>query len=113
MKNAYMGKHLLIQVYNVSFDKLNDPLKIANVMVKAVQTEKLKLLNTFVHQFTPHGVSCVLTLGESHASCHTWPDKNSVAMDIFTCGTTNPKKVAQHILDYFDSKDIVMDELSR
>jgi len=108
-----MGKHLLIQVYNVSFDKLNDPLKIANVMVKAVQTEKLKLLNTFVHQFKPHGVSCVLTLGESHASCHTWPDKNCVAMDIFTCGNANPKKVAQHILDYFESDNIVMDELSR
>ena len=113
MKNTHMGKHLLIQVYNVSFDKLNDPIKIANVMVKAVQTEKLKLLNTFVHQFEPHGVSCVLTLGESHASCHTWPDKNCVAMDIFSCGDTNPKKVAQHILDHFDSDDIVMDELSR
>ena len=113
MKNTHMGKHLLVQVYDVPFKKLNDPLKIANIMVAAVKKENIKLLNTFVHQFKPCGVSCVLALAESHASCHTWPEKNSAAIDIFTCGDKNPKKVVQHILDHFDSDNIVMDELSR
>tara|TARA_B100000927_G_scaffold89931_1_gene72747 strand:- start:5906 stop:6256 length:351 start_codon:yes stop_codon:yes gene_type:complete len=113
VKNAHMGQHLLVEIYNVDFDKLNDPEKIANVMVQAVLGENLTLLNTFVHQFEPYGVSCVLGLGESHASCHTWPDKKCVAIDIFTCGKAKPRNVAWNIMHYFDSDDYNMNELQR
>ena len=36
VKNAHMGQHLLVEVYNVPFDKLNDPQKIEETMVRAV-----------------------------------------------------------------------------
>ena len=53
------------------FDKLNDAKKIEQVCESACKTEGLEVLNTYVHQFDPYGVTCTVTLGESHLSCHT------------------------------------------
>ena len=75
VKNAHMGTHLLVEVYNVPFEKLNDRDKIEQVCVDACKIEGLKVLNTYTHQFDPYGVTCTVTLGESHLSCHTWPGK--------------------------------------
>ena len=52
VKNAHMGQHLLLEVYNVPFDKLNDPEKIEKTMVRAVETEDLTVLNTFCLLYT-------------------------------------------------------------
>ena len=82
VKNAHMGQHLLVEVYNVPFDKLNDAKKIEQVCVDACKIEGLKVLNTYTHQFDPYGVTCTVTLGESHLSCHTWPEK-TVLRSIF------------------------------
>ena len=113
VKNAHMGQHLLIEVYNVSFDKLNDPKKIEETMIRAVETEGLTVLNTFTHQFEPYGVTTLISLAESHLSCHTWPEKGCVAVDIFTCGSKNPRSVAWWILNYFDTDDYVMNDHAR
>ena len=78
VKNAHMGNHLLTEVYNVPFDKLNNSEKIGQVCESACKTEGLEVLNTYVHQFDPYGVTCTVTLGESHLSCHTWPEKGCV-----------------------------------
>ena len=108
-----MGQHLLLEVYNVPFDKLNDSEKIEKTMVRAVETEGLTVLNTFTHQFEPYGVTSLISLAESHLSCHTWPEKGCVAIDIFTCGNKNPRSVAWWILNYFDTDDYVMNDYAR
>ena len=63
VKNAHMGTHLLVEVYNVPFEKLNDAKKIEQVCVDACKIEGVQVLNTYTHQFEPHGVTCTLTLG--------------------------------------------------
>ena len=113
VKNAHMGTHLLVEVYNVSFEKLNDLEKIEERCVSACKTENLQVLNTYTHQFDPYGVSCLISLAESHLSCHTWPEKGCVAIDIFTCGCKNPRSVAWWLLGYFDSDDYVMNDYAR
>ena len=113
VKNAHMGTHLLLEVYNEPFEKLNDPQKIEETMVRAVEIEGLTVLNTFTHQFDPYGVTTLISLAESHLSCHTWPEKGCVAIDIFTCGSKNPRSVALWILNYFDTDDYVMNDHAR
>ena len=110
VKNPYMGTHTLVEVYNVEYNKLIDPTEIANKMVQAVIKEKLTLLNCFVHQFEPHGVTVNITLAESHFTVHTWPEKKCVAIDIFTCGDKNPRSVVKWILQYFNSDDYKMND---
>ena len=113
VKNAHMGTHLLVEIYNVPFDKLNDLEKIEERCVGACKTENLQVLNTYIHQFDPYGVTCLISLAESHLSCHTWPEKGCVAIDIFTCGSKNPRSIALWILNYFDTDDYVMNDHAR
>tara|TARA_B100000683_G_scaffold137180_1_gene133765 strand:+ start:488 stop:838 length:351 start_codon:yes stop_codon:yes gene_type:complete len=113
VKNAHMGTHLLVEVYNVPFEKLNNAKELANRMVSAVKTEKYSLLNCFVHEFQPQGVTVNVTLAESHFSLHTWPEKQCVAFDIFTCGNKNPRSLAWWMLNYLDSDDYEMRDFAR
>ena len=55
VKNAHMGDHLLAEVSNVPFERLNDAKKIEQVCESACKTEGLEVLNTYVHQFDPYG----------------------------------------------------------
>ena len=71
VKNAHMGTHLLVEVYNVPFEKLNDAKMIEQVCIDACKIEGVEVLNAYTHVFEPQGVTCNLTLGESHLSCHT------------------------------------------
>ena len=43
VKNAHMGTHLFVEVYNVPFEKLNDAEKIEQVCVSACKTEGLEV----------------------------------------------------------------------
>ena len=43
VKNAHMGTHLLVEVYNVPFEKLNDRDRIEQVCVDACKIEGVKV----------------------------------------------------------------------
>ena len=108
-----MGKHLLLEVYDVQFDLINDVESLQNVMIKGIERAKMTILNTFSHCFLPQGCTVVIALSESHVSCHTWPENGCLAVDVYTCGTKNPKLIALEILKYLDSYDYKIRYLDR
>lgn len=65
---------------------LSDSAHTERALLRAVEAGKATLIKTVVHQFTPHGVSGVAVLAESHLSVHTWPELGYAAIDYFTCG---------------------------
>jgi S-adenosylmethionine decarboxylase len=48
---------------------------------------------------SPPGCTAIVMLDESHCSVHTYADLGLIAMDIFTCGNTNPRDVWNHLQD--------------
>ena len=108
-----MGKHLLLEVYNVNFDLINDVKSLQNVMIKGINRAKMTILNTFSHGFDPQGCTVVIALAESHVSCHTWPENGCLAVDVYTCGEGNPRLIALEILKYLDSDSYMLREVDR
>jgi S-adenosylmethionine decarboxylase proenzyme len=108
-----MGKHLLLEVYNVNFDLINDVESLQTVMVKGINRAKMTILNVFSHCFVPQGCTLVIALAESHVSCHTWPENGSLAIDVYTCGEKNPRLIAIEILKYLDSDSYLIREIER
>lgn len=98
-----MGNHLLLEVYGVNYDLLNDGISIQEAMEKGVERAGMTILNIYQHCFVPHGVTIVIALSESHVSCHTWPEEGCIAIDVYTCGPGNPKLIALELLKYLDS----------
>lgn len=108
-----MGKHLLLEVYDVNFDLLNDGISLQEAMEKGINRAKMTILNIFQHCFYPQGVTIVIALSESHVSCHTWPEKGAIAIDVYTCGDGNPKLIALELLKYLNSNNFKLREVDR
>lgn len=108
-----MGRHLLLEVYNVDYTLLNDINALESVMKEGILRAKMTILNTFCHSFEPQGCTIVIALSESHVSCHTWPEKGSIAIDVYTCGEGNPKLIALELLKYLNSYNYSLREIDR
>jgi len=108
-----MGTHLLLEVYNVDFEVLNDVISLQKAMEKGITRAKMTILNIFSHCFLPQGCTIVIALSESHVSCHTWPENGCVAIDVYTCGEGNPRLIAIELLKYLNSYNYNLREVSR
>lgn len=108
-----MGNHVICSLYGISFGKLDNLLEINGAIDRAIEKMGANVLHKFSHQFSPQGVTILYALAESHISCHTFPEKGSVALDCYTCGSTDPKIGMQVLIDFFEPTEISMQEFSR
>ena len=75
----------------------------------------LKLLNKIIHFFDgPVGAFTALyLLSESHLSFHSWPEYNYIAVDIFTCGKSNPEIIITKICTFLEAKKVNIRKITR
>ncbi len=108
-----MGNHLLLEVYDIEYNLLNDTIPLLEVIQRGISRAKMTILNIFTHKFEPQGLTIVIALSESHVSCHTWPENGCLTVDIYTCGEGNPKIIAIELLKYFNSYNYKIRNLNR
>ena len=80
-----LGEHMLLEYYGCDADKLAHSDAVQEIMVRAVRAAHGTVVNNMFHNFTPHGVSGVVVIAESHVTIHTWPEHGCAAVDIFSC----------------------------
>lgn len=95
----YHGKHLIIDIYQA--ENLNDIDTIKQAIHDIVKFLDATILSENYHYFQPQGVTGIACLAESHISCHTWPEDNYAAFDIFVCGEINPQLALPIFKKYF------------
>lgn len=93
-----LGTHLLIEFYNCDKKVLDDEKALVSLFVDAARKAKATVVEQVSHQFSPHGVSGVVVISESHLAVHTWPEYGYAAVDVFTCGTEIDPWVAQQVI---------------
>ena len=81
-----LGKHLIIELHDCDPDILNQTEVCESHLLEAVRLSGATVIQPFFHEFSPHGVSGIVVIAESHFSVHTWPEYGYCAVDIFTCG---------------------------
>ena len=111
MTNA-LGKHLIAELWVRDPLSLNDPELIRDSLIAACKRGKFSVLNLSTHSFSPHGVTAVVLLSESHMSIHTWPEFAYAAVDIFTCGG-NARKALEELERRLDVERMEVRELDR
>ncbi len=93
-----LGRHVLCEYYNCDRELLNRPETIRSELVAAVRLAGATPLHEVVHAFSPHGVTGVVVIAESHFAIHTWPEHGFAAVDLFTCGdSVDPYKAFEHL----------------
>jgi len=101
----YLGRHFLAEFYNCSSETLNDEKKVADIMTKAVEASKATIIKPFFHKFSPHGISGIIVIAESHLAIHTWPEYSFAAVDLFSCGDFDFTESLKFIRDNLNAKD--------
>ena len=81
-----LGKHLIVEFHDCNPAVLDDPQLCQDHIMEAVRRSGATVIQPFFHQFSPHGVSGIVVIAESHFSIHTWPEYGYCAVDVFTCG---------------------------
>ncbi|MCL1917161.1 MAG: adenosylmethionine decarboxylase [Peptococcaceae bacterium] len=113
MKN-FLGRHVLAEIYECSFDLLNDVDKVEKIMVNAALEAGAEVREVVFHKFSPQGVSGVVVISESHLAVHTWPELGYAAVDVFTCGDkVNPWDACYYVSESFESGRVSAKEYKR
>lgn len=94
-----LGRQILVEFYGCDRDVLNDEPLIRDILLEGVRRSNATIVSDTFHTFSPHGVSGVVVIAESHVAIHTWPEHGYAAVDIFTCGDTIDPWVIQKYLE--------------
>lgn len=112
----HKGKHLLIDCRGVSRDVcLNDGL-ILNAMAAAASRAGATVLSQVRYHFghdSPPGFTAAVLLDESHCTAHSYADLGLIALDVFTCGDTNPNDVLMYMREMVNLGDVTIQEVGR
>lgn len=108
MKN--MGKQLLVDLWGCS---KSTKMSTTEALKDAVGALRGELLAIKICEFSPHGITGIAVLAESHISIHAWPEHHYVAIDVFTCGDMDPYAAIEPIKKLFKPTKIQCIELKR
>ena len=95
-----VGSHILADFYGIAADLLRDGAALEGLLRQAAISAGAHVLGSHFHSFgTANGVTGVVLLAESHISIHTWPEADFAAVDIFMCGSANPQRALEALVD--------------
>ena len=105
-KLNHQSKHLLLELYECDYEKLNDESFLRCTLNRAAKLANASVLNLISNKFEPQGVTAIALLAESHISIHTWPESYYSAVDIFTCGHNMlPELASQYLIDTLKAEE--------
>ncbi|GAX90639.1 adenosylmethionine decarboxylase [Effusibacillus lacus] len=89
-----MGRHVIAELWGCDPEKLNNMSLVEKVMVNAALEAGAEVREVTFHKFTPHGVSGVVIISESHLTIHSFPEHGYASVDVYTCGDRIDPRVA-------------------
>lgn len=93
-----MGRHVISELWDCDQELLNDQAEVERIMVNAALESGAELREVVFHKFSPHGVSGVVVISESHLTIHSFPEHGYASIDVYTCGDRiDPKVAAEYV----------------
>ena len=112
----HKGTHLLVDCRGVSREVcLNDGI-LLDALARAARKAGATVLSQIRYHFghnSPPGFTLAILLDESHCTAHSYADLGLIALDIFTCGNTNPRDVLRHLRREVNLGDVSISEVGR
>lgn len=96
------GLHVVANLYRCRGEAryLTDAAALRQFCIDSIQRSGLTALDDLFHEFDGGGVTGAVVLAESHLAIHTWPELNSVTLDVYVCNYTQDNSVkARQVVD--------------
>lgn len=108
------GVHYLVNIDNVDDNLINDNQKLTQIIEHCLKISKVNILKKTSHEFKPQGFTLLYLLSESHFSLHTWPEKNSIRIDLFSCsGKRDCDKGISYLIKEFHNSTVNVEKVIR
>jgi S-adenosylmethionine decarboxylase len=101
------GPHLILEAYGCPSTNLADLGMVSEVLDKyPAQLDMTKIMPPYVFTYRgavedDWGVSGIVLIAESHISIHTFPDKQFVTLDIFSCREFDVEEAINYFCNIF------------
>jgi len=98
---------------------MTDRAALRTLCLAAVEQAGLRPVGELFHRFPPPGgITGVVLLAESHLAVHTWPEIESVTLDVYVCnvGVDNSMRaeaLIDALLAAFTPRDVQRQRLQR
>ena len=103
--SAFSGKHLICDFKQIENKELLNSIEHLKGMCKTIcKTHDFAILQECEHVFTPIGCTFLFLLSESHLSVHTFPEKNYISFDLYTCREYSDNYIYTNIYYYLVDK---------
>lgn len=102
------GLHLMVDGYGCNPQCLQDINLIYNLLDELPQKiDMTKIMPPYVFKYEGKkpedwGLSGFVLIAESHISIHTFPEKNYLSLDIFSCKKFDIDKALTQVKEYFE-----------
>jgi S-adenosylmethionine decarboxylase len=95
------GAHVFMDYVGAHFEVDDAANWVLSVLRQAVAQSPATEVHAHVEAFdgstSPPGFAAVVLIDESHITAHCYADRGMLALDCFTCGSTNPDDLADVI----------------
>ena len=106
-----VGEHITLDI--IGTKREYSPSFFEKLLYKIAKKAKVTVLEISTHKFEPQGFTLVALLAESHMSFHTFPEKNIISFDFFTCAKVSPVVALNIIKKEIEHEIIVKKEFNR
>ena len=109
LKGKKLGRHVLVDFFGVAPAKLRQRKTLMNVLCSALRKEDFSIIErTGSHKFQGggQGVTGFVLLAQSHAAFHTYPEYGYLALDIYSCGTHDPRPIVKAVQTFLSPKKV-------
>ena len=106
-----VGEHITLDIIGTT--KEYEPKFFEKLVYRIAKKAKVTVLEISKYNFEPQGFTLVALLAESHISFHTFPEKNMISFDFFTCGEVSPTVALDILKKEIKHKRIVKKEFNR
>ena len=108
-----MGEHFILDLYGVDPVLLEAMQPFIDFIRPRLDASMATVLTDCSHKFEPGGYTYLALLSTSHFSAHSWPEKGSIALDMFSCGQIKSEDIIKEVTQYFQPKDYVLRKITR
>ncbi len=100
MQYQFRGKHILAEFYGVE-QMVSDERQLKSFLIDCCNEANVSLIGFDFKTFDNGGYTLCALLKESHITIHTYPEFNSIFLDVFTCGKSNTQLIVDRLAELY------------
>ena len=118
-QNTYSpGLHKLVTLQVDEVDLLTNSNIFIDFSEKIIQDFELEKVGIITHNFENNSFTIAICLKESHICIHTWPEINTLTMDVYLCNysqdnSNKVRSIAKDFIAYFEANIVKQIEVER